>query len=135
MGGRGKSSILYDVVARLTRGKLEAISNQPCNVVVATAEDVLAQVAVPRLVVAGADLERVSFAEYHSDGVAGIVNLPQDIDALIEACLRVDACLLVLDPIVAFLDGKIDAHRDQDVRRGPPVSCDSPRSAISRSPV
>ena len=103
---------------RLTCGQLEGdYFGTSSNVVIATVEDAMAQVAVPRLVAAGADLERISFAEYHTEGIAGIVNLPGDLDALAAACEKADARLLVLDPVVAFLDGKVDAHRDQDVRR------------------
>jgi putative DNA primase/helicase len=100
--GVGKSTILYDVGARVT--------DQGKTVLVVTAEDHLSMVARPRLEAAGADLDRIHFR-------TDPMNLPEDCAVLEEDVRRMDASLLILDPLVAFISDEVNTHRDHHVRR------------------
>jgi len=116
--GLGKSTLTTELAAQITRGKLEGdLYGTPRTVLIATAEDALAQTVVPRLTAAEADLDRIEFVTISEDGIAGSVALPDDVAYIVEAAQATGARMLVLDPLVALLPGKIDAHRDQDVRR------------------
>jgi RecA-family ATPase len=43
--------------------------------------------------------------------------MPEDLDVIRRGIERVDAKLVIVDPLMAFLSGDVDSHRDQDVRR------------------
>ena len=81
------------------------------NVLYLSAEDDLEDTLVPRLQVAGADLDRVHFGP---DG--WIPALPHDAPVLGELIGDYRIGLLVLDPGVAFLASDHNSFRDQDVR-------------------
>jgi hypothetical protein len=82
-----------------------------------TLEDHLASVVRPRLEAAGADLERVQLIGVEVDEHDGLITLPGDLKEIEEGTERLGARLLVIDPFVATLDGSVDSHRDQSVRR------------------
>ena len=112
IGGLGKSHLAVEMTARATRGQLAGDLRGECvNVVYATAEDSLASTMVPRLVAAGADLERVSFVRHDAEFA-----IPDDVDRLAEEMRGHGARLLVVDPVVAFVPLNIDAHKDQHAR-------------------
>ena len=70
---------------------------------------------VPRLKAAGADLERVSFVNLEH-GDRGFV-IPDDLDKLAAALeAEPDTVLVILDPLVAFIPMRLDAHKDQHAR-------------------
>ncbi|MDQ6910477.1 MAG: AAA family ATPase [Actinomycetota bacterium] len=115
--GEGKSTIAYDRLARATRGQLPGDLDGPATVVIATAEDHRAQVAVPRLIAAGADLGRVRFVTVRDEiGERGL-DLPDDLPALRAAVAEANARVLFLDPLVAHMPVMVDSHKDQHVRR------------------
>jgi len=126
--GLGKSTVTIELGACLTRGELPGdLHGEPCNVVYATAEDSPQAIVVPRLMAAGADLERVSLIEVvarlEGDEEGADVELregltlPADLPKLAEAVCAAGARLLVFDPLVSYLSAETNAHRDQDVRR------------------
>jgi hypothetical protein len=45
------------------------------------------------------------------------IAIPDDLHVIEAAIGRVGAVLVVIDPLMAFLPGEVDSHRDQDVRR------------------
>jgi KaiC/GvpD/RAD55 family RecA-like ATPase len=100
--GVGKSTLLYDLAARTSRDGRD--------VVVVTAEDHLSAVARPRLEAAKADLGRVHF-------VLVPVTLPEDVAMLAGVVGDLNAALLILDPLVAFIRDTVNTHRDHHVRR------------------
>ena len=81
-------------------------------------EDGLSDTVRPRLDKAGADATRVYALTGIQDG-EGRPRLPtlQDVAALEEAASCVEAALLVIDPLSAFLGAGVDAHRDANVRQ------------------
>jgi len=100
--GVGKSTILYDLAARVSR--------EGQTVLAVTAEDHLAGVVRPRLEAAGADLDLVRI-------VTVPITLPEDVEVLKELVREFEAALLILDPLVAFIGDGINTHRDHHVRR------------------
>ena len=116
--GLGKSTTTIHLAARLSRGELEgALYGKPCDVLFVTLEDHIASVVRPRLEVAGADLGRVHFLDVREEGQDGLLTLPDDLRAIEGAAERLQARLLVIDPIVATLGSSTDSHKDQSVRR------------------
>jgi len=100
--GVGKSTIIYDLIARTTREGSAAL--------VVTAEDHLAAVVRPRLEVAAADLDAVHV--YTVD-----LTLPDDVELLHDIVVKRSAALVMLDPLVAFIGDNVNTHRDHHVRR------------------
>lgn len=112
--GLGKSTALIELAALLTRGKLPGdLEGHPCGAIFASAEDSAESTLRPRFEAAGADLERVALVEARDE----MLTLPRDTAALAQMALTAGAKLIVLDPIVSFLPGEVNAHRDQHVRR------------------
>lgn len=113
--GAGKSTLVIDIVARLTTGRPlpgETGSRPPATVVLLGHEDSPEHTIRPRLDAAKADASRVRLL---MDIGGRPPRLPDD-GAEIERVVReTGASLLVVDPISAYL-GQADLHRDNDVR-------------------
>jgi putative DNA primase/helicase len=118
----GKGQVLCDVAARVTRG-LEF----PCgegtaplgNVVLLTAEDDPSDTVVPRLVAAGADLDRIDIIQMvNESGQNRMFSLMTDLNLLREKVLRFgNVRLIQIDPITAYLGVRqMDSFRTTDVR-------------------
>jgi hypothetical protein len=119
--GLGKSLLTLDLSARLSMGAAWP-DGLPCaasgSVLLMGAEDGLADTVRPRLDAAGADVHRVYALP--TVGVAGSEHppsIPDDIPAIEGELVATGAVLLVIDPLMAFLGGDVNSHRDQDVRR------------------
>jgi len=117
--GIGKSTISYDVIAKVSLGTLRGeFFGTPKGVVIYATEDDWEPVILPRLVAAGADTTRVFRADaYDDDGAKDWLSFPRDLVRLAEQCLEHDVALLVLDPIMSIIDGKLDTHKDREVRQ------------------
>jgi hypothetical protein len=128
----GKSTVFLDWAARITRG--HPLPNGPAlaprGVVVMSAEDDASDTIRPRADAAGADISRILILNERADG--GLLSIPGDL-ALIEAEItRADAAFLIIDPLVAFLDGAVNINRDQDVRRAlAPVRAMAERTGVA----
>ena len=118
--GVGKSTVVTDIVARLTNGTLagENFGTPRCVIICAT-EDSWKQTINPRLVAAGADLARVKRVDaYTPEGFDGVLQLPEDIEEVRRITAEHDVVLIVLDPLMSALSKKLDSHKDAEVRRG-----------------
>lgn len=119
--GLGKTTISLDIAARLTRGAkmpFDPSPVEPADVIVMSAEDGLADTIRPRLEAAGADLNHVHFLEINDgSGIPRAPVLPNDIPLIEEAIKERNARLVIIDPLMAYLSGKVNANNDQDVRR------------------
>jgi hypothetical protein len=120
--GLGKSTMLADVAARITRGLpmpgCAEPAGPPQGVLLLSAEDDLSRVLRPRLRAAGADLDRVfSFDAVKVGEESEPPVLPCDLQALETFIIDRQISLVAIDPLMAFLAAGIDANRDQDVRR------------------
>ena len=115
--GQGKTTLGMELCARLTRGELEgALEGTPRRVLVASLEDTLEETLTPRLILAGADLELVTFVRCHADK-GGALDLTRHLGEIDRAAETSGAALLFIDPLMATLpSGKVNAYRDQDVR-------------------
>jgi hypothetical protein len=118
--GLGKSTLVAHLAACVTRGQLTGhLNGTPSPVLLISYEDHPATTINPRLRAADADLDLVYqlSVERHDDLANELVTLPSDLGDLERIAHRLEARLLVIDPVVVSLPGSIDAHRDQDVRR------------------
>jgi hypothetical protein len=109
-----------DLAARVAAG-LAMPDGTPCEaagVVVLNAEDGLDDTVLPRLLAAGGDPERVLMLNTVPDGQSErLIAIPHDLLYLKMAVAHMRARLVVIDPIMAFLGGEVNSHRDQDCRR------------------
>jgi RecA-family ATPase len=115
--GIGKSLVGVRLAAQLTHGSLAGCRHgRPSRVMFATSEDAWEFTMVPRLLAAGADLTRVGRVQVEDDGIVIGLITPIDVPALSAYIASHDVALLVLDPVTSVMDGRIDAHRDREVR-------------------
>jgi AAA domain len=115
--GIGKSLVGVHLAAQLTRGTLPGDRHgQPSRVLFATSEDAWEFTMVPRLLAAGADLDRIGRVQVADEGVITGLTLPADAHELGGYMESHQVALLVLDPLTSVMDGRIDAHRDREVR-------------------
>jgi hypothetical protein len=122
LGGRegmGKTTVTYRIISELTRGTLAGdLYGQPRGAVIAATEDDWGVTIVPRLVAAGADLERVYRVDVVEPDRRTGVSLPEDLSALSTLLgEHPDIALLVLDPIITVLSARLDSHKDHEVRK------------------
>jgi hypothetical protein len=118
--GLGKSTVLLDLAARLSRGAPmpDGTGGMRAAVTILSAEDNLADTIRPRLQVAGAELSRIHAVTAVRDDRTGNRPpiIPADLPMLLQVLEETESRLLILDPFVAFLGG-VDSRKDQDVRR------------------
>lgn len=123
--GLGKSSMTLDWAARVSTGARwpdQQDGCPPAGVLLLSAEDGLADTIRPRLDAAHADVSRVfAFSAFDIDGegerIERPATLPGDVARMARAIETNGIGLVIVDPLMAFLAGSIDTHRDQDVRR------------------
>jgi hypothetical protein len=124
--GLGKSTMMLDLAARVSVGSpmpLAPFAPDPsyaADVIVQSAEDDLEDTIVPRLIAAGADLDRIHTIEAlprRGDPDAPVTLSAEDIAKLESQIERYHAKLLIIDPLMAYLPADVDAHKDQHVRR------------------
>ena len=119
--GLGKSAMTLDLAARVSAGKTfpDGAECEPAGVVLLSAEDGLADTIRPRLDAAGADTSKIlALATVpDEDGHDRLLSIPEDLALIENGIRRVEARLVVVDPLMAFLSGDTNSHRDQDVRR------------------
>jgi hypothetical protein len=123
--GLGKSFLLVDWCARLSRGRNwpdGAAIPEPGNSLLLSAEDCPEDTIYRRLQDADADLGRVFLITEPKKEATGI-RFPSGIKELDSALATSKARLLAVDPLMAFLDARVSPHSDQSVRQalGPVV--------------
>ncbi len=102
----GKSALLLAWASEIT------VAGE--NVLIVSYEDAAAQVIRPRFEATGGDLARLFVLELEGDG--GEISFPTDLPELERHVQETGARALLIDPVSAAIDLKLDAHRDQDVR-------------------
>ncbi len=109
-----------DLAARLSTGTPwpgqppQTPARQPANALLLNHEDNHETTTLPRLIKAGADTSRIFLP--NSDYFRGPCLLPRHFEALYFHILRIDAKLVILDPLLAFLE---------------PSACSTPARAYS----
>ena len=121
LGGRegvGKTIYGYTLTAGITRGILPGVYyGTPRGVIVVATEDSWEHTIVPRLMAAGADLDRVYRVDVvTAEGTDTMLSLPCDLVALERVVRDVQAALILLDPLLSRLDAELDTHKDAEVR-------------------
>jgi hypothetical protein len=117
--GLGKSQCAVWIAAQITRGALPgALYGQPRSVIYAATEDSWSYTIAPRLVAAGADLDRVYRVDVRDDGDRHArLSLPVDIARVGEAVKDYDIALMVADPLLSLIDKSINDYRAAEVRQ------------------
>lgn len=110
--GEGKTYFAMHLAAACTNGKLlpNMERMEPFNVIYQTAEDGLGDTVKPRLIEAGADLDRVLVID-DSD-----VQLTLSDERIEKAIVENNARLVIIDPIQAYLGSDVDMNRANEVR-------------------
>jgi hypothetical protein len=121
--GLGKSQLLTTIAAATTTGGTWPNREGhalPGNVIILSAEDGLADTIVPRMIAAGANRERVHVVSAVQDsGAKGrrTFNMQADLLLLENKIEEIgDVRLVGIDPISSYMGGKIDTHKNTDVR-------------------
>ena len=110
--GEGKTYFAMHLAAACTNGKLlpNMESMEPFNVIYQTAEDGLGDTVKPRLIEAGADLDRVLVIDDSE------VQLTLSDERIEKAIIENNARLVIIDPIQAYLGADVDMNRANEVR-------------------
>lgn len=119
-GGEGKTTFALHLAAQITTGKLDGdLYGQPHNVIIISTEDDWAAVTKPRLLAAGADLDRVYKLDVAStyDEITRetVPRFPLDAELIGEAIRETGAKGLICDPAPGLMTG--DMNKVQDVRQ------------------
>ncbi len=121
--GLGKSTVMLDIAARKSKGRKMpfcAGGGEPGVAILLTAEDALGNTVKPRLLAAGADIERVFVIEgvREEEGqIVQLISIPDDIPKVREVIREKGASLVVLDPLDAFLADDVNTHQNHSIRR------------------
>ncbi len=110
--GEGKTYFAIHLAAACTNGKLlpNMERMEPFNVIYQTAEDGLGDTVKPRLIEAGADLDRVLVIDDSE------VQLTLSDERIERAIIENNARLVIIDPIQAYLGADVDMNRANEVR-------------------
>ncbi len=115
--GLGKSTLLSELAARISCGEPlpgdDAAPAKPRGVLLFSAEDDLFDTIRPRIDAAGGDPRRIAAFVAVPDGTdtGRPFALPRDLPILEAIVQRLDAALVVIDPLIAFLrPGTSDQH-------------------------
>ena len=111
IGGLGKSTWLLALAAR------GSVAAEPWDTIYVSFEDTAEEVLRPRIEAAEGDVARVHELVLEDADSLDSFGLPRDIDDLQALVRECSARLVVIDPIVAAIETKLDAYKDQHVRQ------------------
>jgi AAA domain-containing protein/bifunctional DNA primase/polymerase-like protein/primase-like protein len=106
IGGLGKSAYSLAMAKKVT--------DSGGSVLVITYEDAAGAVIRPRFEALGGDVDKLFVLSV--DPADGDVTFPTDLPEIERHAHETGARLLIVDPVSASIDLKLDTHRDQDVR-------------------
>lgn len=109
--GVGKSWITARLARDVSLGEIPGSNRGPENVLIFTAEDGLADTLRPRLDTMGADVSRILAVDAPLDLAA-----PGALEILEATIVTYRPALVSIDPVVAYVGGKLDIHRANEVR-------------------
>jgi hypothetical protein len=122
--GQGKTWLMLAIAAAITRGyhlpdqdgRVGVPHHEAGHVIYITAEDGIADTLRPRAEKAGADLSKLFVVEGWSAGGNIEPFSFQHLSLLADVIHDMQARMVILDPIQAFLGGKVDMFRANEVR-------------------
>jgi putative DNA primase/helicase len=105
---------MFDLAARVSKDGIMPDGSQGAT---ANAEDDLHDTIKPRLLAAGANIERLfHISEVGPAGARRPLRIPADVPLIGRFIKECSARLLIVDPLTAFLAG-VDINREQDIRK------------------
>ncbi len=123
-GGDGKTTVLLDIAARITRDGImpDHTQGKTGGVVYIMVEDGVDDTLVPRMIKSGADMDRVIIINHipvkvGNEWTTRTFNAQEDLPLLEKACEAVGAVMVVIDPIMEALGERVDAYKETEVRR------------------
>jgi hypothetical protein len=134
--GLGKSFLSLDCAARVSQGLPwpDGGSAPLGTVILLTAEDGLADTIRPRLDTLGADPARIhalTAVKRKGEGHEATFSLLDDLAILEAAVIRLEASLVIIDPLNAYL-AKVDSHRAAEVRGAlAPIAAMAERTGVT----
>ena len=118
----GKTGTAVFIAATISRGDSggrwpDGTETPPGNVVFWTCEDGLADTIIPRLIAAGANMERVFvLTGTEENGHQRAFNPAKDLERLMQRVAEIgNVSLIIIDPILQVVGG--DSHKNAEVRR------------------
>lgn len=116
--GTGKSTYLAWMAAAITNGNLPGLHHgHPRAVLYAASEDSWHYTIAPRMLAAGANLDLVYRIDVEPAGTDPVsLNLPRDCRHLPDVAGKVDAAVLMCDPILSLIDEEINTFKANDLR-------------------
>jgi len=125
--GLGKSTLTLDWAARVSTGAPFPGSTErrlPAGTLLLGAEDGLADTVRPRLEAANADASRIHVMVAVRTKPNGdrcpyerLPQVPTDLPLIAEEAIRLDVKLIVIDPVMAYLDPDVESFKDHHIRR------------------
>jgi RecA-family ATPase len=113
----GKGLLYSHLIAQVTTGALEGDLEGAGDVIIVTTEDDPGDTLKPRLMAAGADLSRVLIFQMGAAEEPVPFRVPQDAAELGRRVAERNAALVVIDPLMEFIYGKVDSHKSHPVRQ------------------
>lgn len=116
--GLGKSQFGVWMTAHVTQGSLPGeLLGKPQSVIYAATEDSWSYTIAPRLIAAGADMDRVFRIEVTDDEKPHArLTLPSDTSLLGKVAELYSVGLVIADPLLSFIDGSINDYRASEIR-------------------
>jgi DNA polymerase III delta prime subunit len=116
--GTGKSTAARWFAARFSRGEMDGCWwNNPQRVgYIAPSEESLRYTIKPGLYAAGADMARIHFPKVMAEGKEIRLSSKHDEEKLTKALIADGTRIVVVDPIMSTISGKVDLHRNNEVR-------------------
>jgi hypothetical protein len=118
--GLGKSLLALDLCARLSTGRPWPDGTPgpgAANAIVLSGEDSAADTVRSRLEAAGADLGRIFMPDLEEDEADQPLSLPSQAALLDRALEKTEARLVVIDPLLEFLDPGVQVANEHSVRQ------------------
>lgn len=117
--GIGKSTLTLDLAARVSTGR-EMPDGSPGvegHVLMLAIEDSLAMTVAPRAIAAGGNVDRITVLKEVQDGSdRRALTLPADMQVIRSVVERKETKLIVIDPLMAFIQREVNTYSDQHVR-------------------
>ncbi|QLJ06702.1 AAA family ATPase (plasmid) [Streptomyces sp. NEAU-sy36] len=116
--GLGKSQFAAWMAAQVTNGTLPGeLYGTPRSVIYAATEDSWSMTIAPRLLAAGADLDRVYRVDVMDDErLHARLSLPIDTSLIGKAAEEYGVALLIADPLLSMIDATINDYRATEIR-------------------
>lgn len=120
-GGQGKSQLAYNIAATITNGGTfpDGSKAPQGNVVILSAEDNTKTMFGPRLIAAGANMQRIYKVQAvaAADGPDKKFSLQDDLEKLKRLCEEIgNVVLVIIDPASSYMGGTLDGRQNTQVR-------------------